>query len=92
MDDLDFDDVFQDDDEGAAEHEVEDEEVKDSKDRVKKEIKDFAIGTQEVDEEMLDESGKLTSEGKVLYSAYFCICIHEIIIQSIKIANEKIGS
>lgn len=31
MDDLDFDDVFQDDDEATAEHEVEDEDVKDSK-------------------------------------------------------------
>ncbi|KAG2237307.1 hypothetical protein BDF21DRAFT_442935 [Thamnidium elegans] len=63
MDDLDFDDVFQDDDEATAEHEVEDEDVKDSKDRVKKEIKDFAIGNQEVDDEY-DEMGKLTSEGK----------------------------
>jgi hypothetical protein len=31
MDDLDFDDVFQDDEEATAEHEVEDEDVKDSK-------------------------------------------------------------
>lgn len=31
MDDLDFDDVFQDDDETTAEHEVEDEDIKDSK-------------------------------------------------------------
>jgi hypothetical protein len=31
MDDLDFDDVFQDDDEATAEHEAEDEDVKDSK-------------------------------------------------------------
>ncbi|KAI9354476.1 hypothetical protein BD770DRAFT_392424 [Pilaira anomala] len=63
MDDLDFDDVFQDDDEATAEHEVEDEEVKDSKDRVKKEIKDFAIGNQD-DVDEYDDMGKLTSEGK----------------------------
>lgn len=66
MDDLDFDDVFQDDEEAVAEHEVEDEDVKDSKDRVKKEIKDFAIGSnQQDDEELFDDGVKLTSEGKV---------------------------
>lgn len=65
MDDLDFDDVFQDDDEATAEHEVEDEDVKDSKDRVKKEIKDFSMGgSQEADDNMFDDMGKLTSEGK----------------------------
>jgi transcription initiation factor TFIIF subunit alpha len=66
MDDLDFDDVFQDDDEATAEHEVEDEDVKDSKDRVKKEIKDYSVsGTQEDADEEYDDMGKLTSEGKV---------------------------
>ncbi|KAG2199946.1 uncharacterized protein EV154DRAFT_516371 [Mucor mucedo] len=65
MDDLDFDDVFQDDDEATAEHEVEDEDIKDSKDRVKKEIKDYAIsGKQEPEDNQYDEMGKLTSEGK----------------------------
>lgn len=69
MDDLDFDDVFQDDDEATAEHEVEDEDVKDSKDRVKKEIKDYSIsGAQEDADDAYDDMGKLTSEGKV--SAY----------------------
>ncbi|CAO3653098.1 unnamed protein product [Mucor fragilis] len=65
MDDLDFDDVFQDDDEATAEHEVEDEDVKDSKDRVKKEIKDYSIsGTQADADDQYDDMGKLTSEGK----------------------------
>ncbi|KAL7315663.1 transcription factor IIF subunit tfg1 [Mucor circinelloides] len=65
MDDLDFDDVFQDDDEATAEHEVEDEDVKDSKDRVKKEIKDYSIsGAQEDADDAYDDMGKLTSEGK----------------------------
>ncbi|KAI8639887.1 hypothetical protein BD408DRAFT_484527 [Parasitella parasitica] len=65
MDDLDFDDVFQDDDEGNGEHEVEDEDVKDSKDRVKKEIKDYSIsGVQQDADDDYDDMGKLTSEGK----------------------------
>lgn len=71
MDDLDFDDVFQDDDEATAEHEVEDEDVKDSKDRVKKEIKDYSIsGTQEDADDAYDDMGKLTSEGKVKYAIH----------------------
>ena len=65
MDDLDFDDVFQDDDEAAPDHEVEDEDMKEGKERVKKEIKEFAInGFTEEDDDLFDANESLTSEGK----------------------------
>ncbi|KAI7902644.1 uncharacterized protein BX663DRAFT_473038 [Cokeromyces recurvatus] len=67
MDDLDFDDVFQDDEEGTGEHELEDEDVRDSKDRIKKEIKDYSItGGQQDDVDEFEDNNKLTSEGKQL--------------------------
>lgn len=64
MDDIDFDDVFQDDEEATAEHEVEDDDVKDGKDRVKKEIKGYSIGNQDEGDDDFDDMNKLTSEGK----------------------------
>ncbi|CAO3649535.1 unnamed protein product [Cunninghamella blakesleeana] len=63
IDDIDFDDVFQDDEEGGNDHEMEDEDVKDGRERIKKEIKGY--GGKFQDEEDLEEDAiKLTSEGK----------------------------
>ncbi|KAI7861830.1 hypothetical protein BDF14DRAFT_1863800 [Spinellus fusiger] len=64
VDDLDFDDVFQDDEEGGGEHEVEDEDIKDSKERVKKETRGYVPGGEETVEQLDDEMNRLTSEGK----------------------------
>ncbi|KAI9269862.1 hypothetical protein BY458DRAFT_510643 [Sporodiniella umbellata] len=65
IDDLDFDDDFQDDEEGVGDHEAEDEDVKDSKERVKKEFKDFKLnGGDDYDLEDLENEIKLSTEGK----------------------------
>ncbi|KAI9249490.1 hypothetical protein BDA99DRAFT_523940 [Phascolomyces articulosus] len=67
IDDLDFDDVFQDDEEGGAEHELEDEDMKDSKERLKREAKGYTLGGEVDDEDDQvddEELNKLTSEGK----------------------------
>ncbi|KAI9484739.1 hypothetical protein BDB00DRAFT_853846 [Zychaea mexicana] len=66
IDDLDFDDVFQDDEEGGAEHEAEDEDVKDSKERLKRETKGYTLGGEDDDDDQQDteDLNKLTSEGK----------------------------
>ncbi|KAI8384985.1 uncharacterized protein BYT42DRAFT_564292 [Radiomyces spectabilis] len=66
LDDLDYDDDFQDDEEGGAEHEIEDEEIKDSKARIKRETKDYMSDEQEDDDVQLRVTGgsKLSSEGK----------------------------
>ncbi|KAF7728149.1 hypothetical protein EC973_006664 [Apophysomyces ossiformis] len=64
IDDLDFDDVFQDDEEGGGEHELEDEEMKDSKERVKRETKGYVPGGEEQEDYYGEDMNKLTSEGK----------------------------
>ncbi|KAG1448183.1 hypothetical protein G6F56_009018 [Rhizopus delemar] len=65
IDDLDFDDDFQDDEEGTGDHEAEDEDIKDSKERVKKEFKDFKMnGGDDYDLEDLENEIKLSTEGK----------------------------
>ncbi|CDS14299.1 hypothetical protein LRAMOSA06469 [Lichtheimia ramosa] len=65
IDDLDFDDVFQDDEEGGGEHEMEDEDTRESKERLKRETKGYAPGAdEEAVETMDDDSNRLTSEGK----------------------------
>jgi transcription initiation factor TFIIF subunit alpha len=58
--------VFQDDEEGIVEHEVEDEDVKDGKERVKKEINTYSTGNDGDTEDLsFEELNKLSSEGKV---------------------------
>ncbi|KAI8144060.1 hypothetical protein BJV82DRAFT_490411, partial [Fennellomyces sp. T-0311] len=66
IDDLDFDDVFQDDEEGGAEHELEDEDMKDSKERLRRETKGYTLGGENDDDDQEDDEdfNKLTSEGK----------------------------
>ncbi|KAI7853341.1 hypothetical protein BDC45DRAFT_510987 [Circinella umbellata] len=67
IDDLDFDDVFQDDEEGGAEHELEDEDLKDSKERLRRETKGYTLGGEvddEDDQQDIEDFNKLTSEGK----------------------------
>ncbi|KAI8070839.1 hypothetical protein BC940DRAFT_295684 [Gongronella butleri] len=73
IDDIDFDDVFQDDEEVGEDLEVEDEDVKDGRARIKKEIRGFGGADDDNDEEDdVGEGGgsklaaKLTSEGKQL--------------------------
>ncbi|KAI8882030.1 Rap30/74 interaction domain-containing protein [Backusella circina FSU 941] len=67
IDDIDFDDVFQDDEEGIVEHEVEDEDVKDGKERVKKEINSYSTGNDgDNDDLSFEELNKLSLEGKQL--------------------------
>ncbi|ORX52028.1 Rap30/74 interaction domain-containing protein [Hesseltinella vesiculosa] len=66
IDDIDFDDVFQDDEEVAHDVEVEDDDVKEGRQRIKKEIKGYGPnGDQDDDDDDMAEE-KLTSEGKQL--------------------------
>ncbi|KAH8547822.1 hypothetical protein BGW37DRAFT_508826 [Umbelopsis sp. PMI_123] len=64
IDDIDFEDVFQDDEEVAAEMEVEDDETKDVKARVKKETKGYMPGGDESVEDFDEKDLSLTNEGK----------------------------
>ncbi|KAG2181933.1 hypothetical protein INT43_006858 [Umbelopsis isabellina] len=63
IDDIDFDEVFQDDEEVAADMEAEDDETKDVKARVKRETKGYVPGGENV-EDFDEEDISLTSEGK----------------------------
>ncbi|CAO3675686.1 unnamed protein product [Umbelopsis ramanniana] len=64
IDDIDFEEVFQDDEEMAAEMEVEDDETKDVKARVKKETKGYMPGGDETVEDFDEKDISLTNEGK----------------------------
>ncbi|KAI9312230.1 hypothetical protein BX666DRAFT_1989862 [Dichotomocladium elegans] len=67
IDDIDFDDVFQDDEEGGVEHEVEDEDAREGKERIRKETKGYIPGRHGDSDSMdFEENQKLTSEGKQL--------------------------
>lgn len=63
IDDIDFEEVFQDDEEAAADLEAEDDETKDVKARVKKETKGYVPGGENV-EGFDEEDISLTTEGK----------------------------
>jgi hypothetical protein len=65
IDDIDFEEVFQDDEEVAADIEAEDDETKDVKARVKKETKGYVPGGENVEDFDEEEDISLTSEGKV---------------------------